>query len=148
MFDMVTVAQAFHWFRADAALPEFARVLGDGGALGVFWNSRDLAVPSVQIFERLVAEFNPEHVCGYRRQDWDEVIESTGHFKVVELTNYPFESPMTVNDWIGLARSVSYVRKIGDARMPEFEMALKQELEQLPSTEIRYVTDCWLARRV
>jgi ubiquinone/menaquinone biosynthesis C-methylase UbiE len=144
-FDMVSAAQAFHWFRPETALPEFARVLRPQGLLAVFWNSRDLSVPAVQAFERLVSEFNPEHVCGYRRKDWNDVIESTGHFKVLEVTSYPFESPMSVSDWIGLARSVSYVRKIGNARMPDFEKALEHELAQLPSTHLRYVTNCWLS---
>ena len=33
--DVVTVAQAFHWFDADAALPEIARVLKPA------WRARD-----------------------------------------------------------------------------------------------------------
>jgi SAM-dependent methyltransferase len=39
--DAVTVAQAFHWFDAEAATAEFARVLRPGGRVGVIWNARD-----------------------------------------------------------------------------------------------------------
>ena len=39
--DVVTVAQAFHWFDADRAFGEFARTLRPGGRVGLIWNARD-----------------------------------------------------------------------------------------------------------
>jgi SAM-dependent methyltransferase len=39
--DAVVVAQAFHWFNAERALAELARVVRVGGRLGLIWNARD-----------------------------------------------------------------------------------------------------------
>jgi SAM-dependent methyltransferase len=39
--DAITVAQAFHWFDADRAFGEFARVLRPRGRVGMIWNGRD-----------------------------------------------------------------------------------------------------------
>ena len=39
--DAVLCAQSMHWFDMSRALPEMARVLAPGGALGALWNSDD-----------------------------------------------------------------------------------------------------------
>jgi len=39
----VFVSTAWHWFDPALAVPEIARVLRDGGRLGVIWTSRDRA---------------------------------------------------------------------------------------------------------
>jgi SAM-dependent methyltransferase len=40
--DLVTVAQAFHWFDEEATRREFARILRPGGLAAIWWNSRRL----------------------------------------------------------------------------------------------------------
>lgn len=53
-YDVVVVAQAFHWFDHDRALPEIARVLKPGGRLSVVWNARDVRIPWVRRFGELI----------------------------------------------------------------------------------------------
>jgi len=42
-FDLVTAAQAFHWFDAQRARTEFSRLLRPGGHVALVWNGRETA---------------------------------------------------------------------------------------------------------
>lgn len=58
--DLVTCAQAFHWFDRDRALAEFRRVLRPGGACAAFWNRR-AATPFNEAYERLLRRASREY---------------------------------------------------------------------------------------
>lgn len=55
--DVVTAGQAFHWFDAELALPEIARVLRPGGTIGLLWNLWDEASPLVARMYDLLPPF-------------------------------------------------------------------------------------------
>lgn len=63
--DLVTAAQAFHWFDADAASAEMRRILRGpprGGFVALVWNDRDLAgTPFLREYEALLVAHCPEY---------------------------------------------------------------------------------------
>ncbi len=56
--DAVLVAQSWHWFDPERAIPEVARVLRPGGRLGLVWNTRDERLGWVRDLGRIIG---PEH---------------------------------------------------------------------------------------
>lgn len=54
----VVVAQAWHWFDQRRSLPEIARVLIEGGRLGLIWNVRDQSVDWVACLARITGSEN------------------------------------------------------------------------------------------
>lgn len=60
--DLVTVAQAFHWFDEAAARREFARILRPGGLAVIWWNSRRLGgTPFLEGYEALLRDFGTDY---------------------------------------------------------------------------------------
>ena len=57
--DAVFVSTAWHWMDHEQAVPEAARVLRDGGRLGLIWTSRDREVDWLRELERAA---QPRHV--------------------------------------------------------------------------------------
>jgi SAM-dependent methyltransferase len=64
--DLVTAGQAFHWFDAARALPEFDRILRPNGWLALVWNVRlKSGTRFLEGYERLLTR----HAINYARVD-------------------------------------------------------------------------------
>ncbi|MCP4765640.1 MAG: class I SAM-dependent methyltransferase [Gammaproteobacteria bacterium] len=59
--DLVTAAQAFHWFNNDAAKAEFRRILKPAGRLALVWNRRRLSQPFQHAYDAILRELSPEY---------------------------------------------------------------------------------------
>lgn len=79
-YDVVVVAQAFHWFDHDRAFPEIARVLKPGGRLAVTWNLRDERIPWVRRLGALLGEQDSHRS--------EEAMVTTPHFGFVEEATF------------------------------------------------------------
>ncbi|GAB2544046.1 class I SAM-dependent methyltransferase [Rhodanobacter koreensis] len=60
--DLVTVAQAFHWFDEEATRREFARILRPRGLAAIWWNSRRLTgTRFLEGYEALLQTFGTDY---------------------------------------------------------------------------------------
>ncbi len=60
--DLVTVAQAFHWFDQAATREEFQRILKPSGLVAIVWNSRRLVgTPFLEGYEALLREYGTDY---------------------------------------------------------------------------------------
>ena len=106
--DVVTVAQAFHWFDAPAALTEIARVLRPGGRMAILWNERDEATPWVAEMSRLI-RWHERTVSRYQHVDWAAVVAASGRFTPLEQRAMCWDQPMTADLLAERVRSISYI---------------------------------------
>ncbi|MFT8317654.1 MAG: class I SAM-dependent methyltransferase [Sporolactobacillus sp.] len=57
--DLITVAQAFHWFQPQQFKKECRRILKPGAQVALIWNSRDSQSPLIQQTDQICRKFCP-----------------------------------------------------------------------------------------
>jgi SAM-dependent methyltransferase len=115
--DVVTVAQAFHWFDHARALPELHRVLRPGGWLALFWNMRDLENPLQRGVEDLLRPFRGD-VVPQRQGRWRAPLAESTLFGPEESRFFRYEQQFTVQNLCDRVASTSFV-----AMLPSHERA-------------------------
>lgn len=102
--DLVTVAQAFHWFNQPAAMAEFARILRPGGRVALIWNQRDDSTEIGTEYKRLIDQHRVERVphVGAR---------ATSNGLLDEEVTVRFENPqtLTLTGLLSRVHSTSYM---------------------------------------
>jgi SAM-dependent methyltransferase len=112
--DVVLCAQSFHWFKADDALREFARIVRPNGRLALVWNRRSKADPLTAGFRQAILDAGGESPA--ERMEFDpEVVPRSGWFSAAERLAFANAQRLSIDGLIGRARSASYVPKEGDA---------------------------------
>jgi SAM-dependent methyltransferase len=112
--DLITSAQAAHWFHREQALPEFQRILKNHGFLVLIWNDRDpTRTAFAGDYERLVVKYGTDY----------SVVQRSGHTLSGDefFAPYPCENRTLSNyqdfDYPGLQGrllSSSYAPQRGD----------------------------------
>lgn len=111
--DFINCAQAFHWFNSKKAFNEFKRILKPNGGFAIYWNNRDqLTAPYLAEVEELITKYNPKYKGGYQSQDWEQIIKDSQLFTDIEFYSFSHSESLSIEDFIGLTRSFSYVRNV------------------------------------
>ncbi|HJC68216.1 class I SAM-dependent methyltransferase [Brachybacterium sp. EE-P12] len=99
--ELVTVAQAWHWFDAEEASAEVARLLASEGVLALVWNMLDVTIPWVHRLSRIM------HAGDIHREDFAPTVGP--ELELTDRRAITWEDPMPTQDVIDLARTRSYV---------------------------------------
>jgi SAM-dependent methyltransferase len=130
--DLVTVAQAFHWFDAERATREIARVLRPGGGLAAVWNLRDESVEWMAMIRELIEPYRQE-APDQRSGEWRRPFEAPGSpFEPLKLETFRHTQEVSRADAVDVFASRSYIAALPD---PERTALLERVAEQVPKTE-------------
>jgi len=111
--DLVLCAQSFHWFRPDAALQEFARILRPAGRLAIMWNRRIATDPFTAGYRDAIAAVGGS--AEIDRAPFDpECLARSGVFTPAIRTVTPSGQRLDLAGLIGRAQSTSYAPNSGE----------------------------------
>ena len=99
--DLVTAAQAWHWFEVEPASAEVRRLLRPGGVLALLWNTMDVQIPWVHRYSRIM------HAGDVQRDDFSPPVAAG--LTPIGREVVRWEDPMVTTDLVDLARTRSYV---------------------------------------
>ena len=120
--DIITAAQAFHWFDSEATKREFSRILIPGGHLALVWNQRRLEQPFQREYEAMLrkyaTDYNSVNHMNIADEDLDKFIYPA------KFTRFEFENSQRLDlpGFLGRMQSSSYTPKIGTV---EFKVLMK-----------------------
>jgi SAM-dependent methyltransferase len=145
--DAVTVAQAFHWFDADAALAEIHRVLRPGGGLGLIWNAMDVGVEWVAVLQELVHGARGS-VPAYGPSPWRDAFRSNPLFSPLTERTFGFVHELSEDGLVDRVRSTSYVAALPESEQQRLLDQVRTLAAGVPHPlRLPYRTDVFCCRR-
>ena len=143
--DAVTVAQAFHWFRADVALREIHRVLRPGSGLALVWNVRDETDPVHAAVSSLLRPIERD-VPRRHRRNWLEVVDESALFTPAVRTTFAHEQLVDEDGFVERFMSISFVASAAPDVRERIERELREIAREVGAPiRLPYVTEVYLA---
>ncbi len=145
--DAVTVAQAFHWFDAEAAIVEIHRVLRRGGRLGLIWNVMGADAGWLAALRELV-HGSRGSVPAYGVSPWRKAFRATPLFTPLRERTFGLVHELDEHGLVDRIASTSYVAALPDADRDRLIRQVRELVRDLPRPlRVPYRTDVFTCRR-
>jgi ubiquinone/menaquinone biosynthesis C-methylase UbiE len=120
--DLITAAQAFHWFKREEARKEFERILKATGYVALIWNQRKLDLPFQKEYEQMLREFATDYkAVNHMNLTIDDFAD---FYYPNEVSTYKFANTQHLDlvGFLGRMQSSSYTPK---ADTKEYDILIK-----------------------
>lgn len=144
--DMVTVAQAFHWFACEAAVAEFSRILKPGGCVALVWNDRKTDANDFHRgYNELLLERCPEYRAATHKNYSAARLADIFDGWALETATFPNHQDFDLAGLRGRLESSSYCPLPGDPGYAEVMQGLEALFARSESSGlVRFEYSCQL----
>ena len=143
--DVVTAAQAFHWFAGPAALNEIHRVLRPAGGLGLIWNRRDKRDPLQAAIDAIIRPYRREAPT-HERDQWREPMMASALFRPAGAHQFRHEQTVDRDGLVDRVLSISFIATLPDDERSAVGDQVRKLVNQ-PPIRLPYLTEVFLFRR-
>ena len=128
--DLVSAAQAFHWFDQQAIRPEWRRILRPRGLVAVYWNSRRLAgTPFLEGYEALLQAWGTDYTSVSERYSDDAHMQRWFGAGLRDMARFAHSQRLDFEQLRGRLLSSSYAPRPGHPRHAPMIAALRALFE-------------------
>lgn len=145
--DLITAAQAFHWFNNAATKVEFRRILKPAGKLALIWNKRKISQPFQQAYDAILRTYAPEYgIVNHMNLSEADI---AGFFEDgrMELLLFDNSQQLTFPGLLGRLKSSSYCPAETSPQYPSLVAELTALFEQFAVNDMidfQYDTQLYL----
>jgi ubiquinone/menaquinone biosynthesis C-methylase UbiE len=145
--DLITAAQAFHWFNNAATKAEFRRLLKPDGKLALIWNKRKVSQPFQHAYDAVLKAYIPEYgVVNQINLTESDIAEffDDGHMELLRFDN---SQQLTFSGLLGRLKSSSYCPAENSPQYPSLAAELAALFEQFALNNVvdfQYETQLYL----
>lgn len=123
--NIITVAQAFHWFNTKKALQEFYRIIRDNGYVILLWNDLSYNSNFRNEYESIFKEYSEEYNKINHKIHEEELNKIFYPNKIIKET-FNFHQILNLNDFIGRFLSSSFSPHEKDGCYGDFVFSVKK----------------------
>ncbi|MFJ5817479.1 class I SAM-dependent methyltransferase [Streptomyces sp. NPDC093108] len=150
--DLVTVAQAFHWFDSQTALTEIKRVLKSGGSLAIIYNKPLVSETNQELWagvaRALRAAAVPRTTQTSVRKLLSEAFSDAPCWSPVQHISARFTEPLCIDDFVELTGSSSFAGSLRPEQRATMLNAVREScrgwLDRGNELSIDWLTDCYI----
>jgi SAM-dependent methyltransferase len=123
--DLITVAQAFHWFPVEETSREFRKILRPGGRVALIWNTRRVTEsPFLEGYESILEEWGTDYTMVRRSYDVEDSLAHLFDGAEISHRSFPNEHLLGYEALEGRLLSSSYMPTREDPNGPAMLTAL------------------------
>ena len=152
-FELITAAQAFHWFDEDKFREECRRLLTPEGRLAIVFNSRlsgAISAERDEIFRKYCPDFSERRShMGIRSEEEGDKFLRNEYFSSVEVFQMENPAIMSREQFIGNSLSLSYSLSETDPHFRAFIIELRElfdKYHKYGKVAISYKTTCYAGK--